>query len=470
MSDRSPDDGSPTEPVPDDARRPNRRDETRQEVQVRLIREALGDRIEPGPEDWRENGIEFFVRADFILAADEVAERARAILGDIGRLPDPGGEGEPRRPRAFRPERDRDPEEEDDPDPVDRDVWDGLQWVRLRPGTGVLETLRILRPVFGEDNVAPEFLIYESSTGSCCPADEPTPVTAGSPTDPPICPDRAAGAGIRVVVLDSGFDQRTTGLSWMQGVVGEPDPGIIGNTLEPYAGHGTFIAGVIRSMAPAAEVIVRRAFRRLGVVFERDLVREMRQALRNDHPDVISLSAGTTADCVNGPHLLNRFYDRTFRRYKGVVIVAAAGNDHHRKPFWPAAAPWTVSVGALAPDGRTRADFSNFGGWVDVYAPGQHLVNAFPAGTLNYREPPRKGTSATFATMASWSGTSFATPVVAGLIAARMSRTGENGHDAAAALLAQARTAAIPGLGAILLPGDCLPPARHQACCPERRC
>ena len=284
-----------------------------------------------------------------------------------------------------------------------------------------------------------------------CPATEPeTVITPQQAQDPalvraalwPAIGDPSAGADVRVSVVDTGLlDGASAWAPWILGVepdtradIEEPDR-IRDGFADPYAGHGTFVSGVIRCLAPAAHVVVEREIEVSGFVRESSLIKQIHDALSRS-PDIISMSAGGYTR-GNVPSLAFQvLWEERLSQLGGVAFVAAAGNDGRTAPFWPAAFPWCVGVGSMSRDGQRRSWFSNHGAWVDVYAPGEDIVNAYARLKYMTVEGTVRDTSAG---IVKWSGTSFATPIVSGLIAARMSRTGENGRQAAEALLAAAR-------------------------------
>lgn len=83
----------------------------------------------------------------------------------------------------------------------------------------------------------------------------------------------------------------------------------------------------------------------------------------------------------------------------GAVIVAAAGNDNTSTLFYPAADPETIAVGSTDQN-DDKSDFSNFGSWVDVAAPGTAVRSTTTGDGYILGD-----------------GTSFAAPIVSGLAA-----------------------------------------------------
>jgi len=319
------------------------------------------------------------------------------------------------------------------------------------------EELGDYNPALGEDRVPLASPVYIMHISKICPAVEPE-MPSGYPPAPPWpgpSPVGQGGHGVKIGVSDTGLldPLDPAQYPWLAGVAGEPDP--LGPVqpnglpaIPEYTGHGTFIAGVARCMAPGADVYVNNHFRLSGGVREDEIIRKLEELILNFEPDVVNLSAGTYTRKNWTP--LSFFYFH--QRHPELTLVAAAGNDSTHRRFWPAAFPWTVGVGALATDQRNRAWFSNYGDWVDVYALGEGLVNAYATGEYTYQEPPKRPARQDFAGMARWDGTSFSAPLVAGLIGAEISRTGNPASVAKDAVLATAGE--IPGVGPALFPPD----------------
>ena len=190
-----------------------------------------------------------------------------------------------------------------------------------------------------------------------------------------------------------------------------------------------------------------------GAVEEDSLIQALDELIQDQSPDLLSLSAGVYTENDLPPLSFSDFR----ARHPDIPLIAAAGNDSTNRPFYPAAFPWAVGVGALAADQRHRAWFSNFGDWVKVYALGEGMVNAYATGVYTYQEPPKQPAKQTFYGMARWDGTSFSTPLVAGLIAEEMTRSGSSAEDAVQAVLNTAQAQAISGVGPALFPPNAGP-------------
>jgi subtilisin family serine protease len=325
------------------------------------------------------------------------------------------------------------------------------------PWPTVHEALAEVDRQLGRGIATPDHVLtVAKGMGLVCPATEPQPVYEGTEPYPSVSGNNG-GAGALIYVADTGLlEGASKACPWLTGVqAGDIDPlppklpgGV--QPIPPYTGHGTFVAGVLRAVAPAAEIIVSNAFSVAGSQLESDLVTRLEDELRRG-VDIfhLSIAARSRHDL---PLIAFREWLKRLHGTKGSICIAPAGNDGSRRPNWPGAFPGVIAVGALDGNWRSRASFTNFGGWVDVYAPGRDLVNAYATGTYTCHVAPYTGQVREFYGMAKWSGTSFSTPIVTGLIAARMSRTGENAAQAAAALLAEARSQAVPGVGPVLLP------------------
>lgn len=236
-----------------------------------------------------------------------------------------------------------------------------------------------------------------------------------------------SGAGIKVAVLDTGFD------------VGHPDFAgrnvttqsfVAGETVQDGHGHGTHCIGTScgskspgsgprYGVAYGASIFAGKVLGDNGSGSDGNIIAGINWAIENQC-HIVSMSLGADVAQVHPPYTVvgKRALDA------GTLIVAAAGNNADRRVGnfgfvgTPANSPYIMAVGALDQklemaffSARTLPDVQ--GGQVDIAAPGYQVYSSWPM-------PTRYKTI---------SGTSMATPHVAGLAALWAELTGYRGRD-----------------------------------------
>ena len=205
----------------------------------------------------------------------------------------------------------------------------------------------------------------------------------------------STGDGIVVAVIDNGIDFNhplfadipdSTGYDFVDN--DEYPAEETGDML----GHGTFVSGLIKLVAPDCILIPYRAFNESGVGDSYAIAQAIYRAI-DDSVNIINMSfnmyssSSVIATAVAAA------------RQAGITMVASAGNDSCSTTSYPASYAGVIMVGAIDSLDYLAA-YSNYGTYLDIVAPG---VLVYSALHTDYESD-----------WGYWSGTSFAAPQVSG--------------------------------------------------------
>jgi len=229
-----------------------------------------------------------------------------------------------------------------------------------------------------------------------------------------------AGGNVHVFVLDTGVTHPDVAVV--------EDRFFLGGSASDENGHGTFCAGVIGALdnssytvgvCPGVPVHNFRVLDENGAGTLASLVAAMQavlawRAANPGTPCVVSMSLGVPAPAWN---MLDGLVQSAIND-SGIVVCVAAGNDGvDCAGNSPAHVPEAITVGAYDSSDRL-APWSNWGPDVDLLAPGANILALWPtsgpAASADGGDPA--------AGVHTLSGTSMATPCVAGVAALYLSR------------------------------------------------
>lgn len=244
------------------------------------------------------------------------------------------------------------------------------------------------------------------------------------------------GRGVVVAVLDTGVAyanrgpfRRSPDFAASQFVRGYD---FVGHDAWPNDrnGHGTFVAATIAEqtgnrygltgLAYGAKIMPVRVLDSAGEGEASTIAQGVTYAVRHG-AQVINLSLefapGVTAGDI--PELIEAL---RYAHRRGVLVVAAAGNEGHAAIAYPARGPWVVSVGATTEHG-CLASYSNDGAGLTLVAPGGGSDTALlsdpnchpelPSGRDIFQVTFTGSSPRRFGLPGGYEGTSMATPHVA---------------------------------------------------------
>jgi serine protease len=287
---------------------------------------------------------------------------------------------------------------------------------------------------------------------------------------------RAGGRGVTIAVLDTGvayrdWDRFREAPDFTHTRFVDPYD-FVANTPFPLdrEGHGTFVTGMIAEstnngfgltgLAYGATIMPVRVLDADGNGDSVTIAKAIRYAVKHGAQVInLSLSFRQSVTAADIPELISAI---GFAHRRGVVVVAAAGNDSTSRLAYPAAAPTVISVGATTRD-RCLADYSNGGARLDLVAPGGgddaslstdpdcHALRTLPAvhqmtfRDLNSLTP---GANATRFGYPGTYGTSMAAPAVSATAALVIASGVIGGHPSPDGILNRLEQTATPLGGA----------------------
>ncbi len=236
------------------------------------------------------------------------------------------------------------------------------------------------------------------------------------------------GKGITVAIIDTGVS-KVPDLANTEFVAGYD---FVNDkaTADDDNGHGTHVAGTVAQstnnnygvagIAYEAKIMPLKVLSGSGGGTIGDIAEAIRFAADNK-ADIINMSLGGGGESQVMKDAIDYAYN------KGVVIIAAAGNENNNSASYPARYAHVIGVGATDAQGE-RAEFSNYGAGVDISAPGGGN------GSKIWQETIDPDTNTPI--ISGLQGTSMAAPHVAG-VAALIKSTGITAPDEILAVLQQ---------------------------------